>query len=165
MNASSYCHFVQLHRAHFQRLALRFFSEVEQADDIAQDTLLKLWIGRERIASEQDFLALGTRITKNLCVNEWKRRQLQAVPCHNALPEFASNTDTAAALEHQENECLLQWALEQLPRREARIFRLWSEGAMDIQQIAATLGIKSTSVSNSLSKVKRKIYQLILSRQ
>lgn len=165
MNADTYCHFATLHRAHFLRLALRFFAETEQADDIAQDTLLRLWIGRERIASEQDFLALGTRIAKNLCLNEWKRRQHQAQASSTSFLEQASNSDTAATLECQENEQLLQWALAQLPRSEARIFRLWSEGAMDTQQMAATLDIKPTSVSNALSKVKRKIYQLILSRQ
>lgn len=164
MSPTEYSYLVELHRAYFVRLAFRFFQDAELADDLAQDTLLRLWIGRERIASEADFLALGTRIAKNLCVNEWKRRKNHG-DSDVSPPDRASQSDTAAELETHENEQLLCWAIRQLPRNEARLFRLWSEGAMNTQQMAAVLNIKPTTVSNTLSKVKRKIYQLILSRQ
>lgn len=163
MNPSEYCRLAQHHRPTWLRLAHRFFHEMEAAEDIVQDALVKLWLVRERLQSSDDFAALGTRIVKNLCVNEWKRRQVRAeidVP----PPEITASSDTTAPLENAENRQLLRWALMQLPKAEARIFRLWSEEQLDIQQIAAILHLQPTSVSNALSKAKRKLFLLIQSR-
>ncbi|MCF0235835.1 MAG: hypothetical protein HUK09_03825, partial [Bacteroidaceae bacterium] len=78
MNATEFSHFAQEHRQRFAGVALNFFHDVEAADDIVQDSLLRLWLVRERLTEESDFVALGIRIAKNLCVNEWKRRQVRA---------------------------------------------------------------------------------------
>lgn len=163
MNPAEYCHLAQRHRSEWIRLAHRFFHEMEAAEDIVQDALVKLWLICERLGSANDFAALGTRIVKNLCVNEWKRRQVRSeidIP----PPELPTLNDTAAPLEMAENQRLLQWAIAQLPRAEANIFQLWSEEELDIQQIATILNLQTTSVSNALSKARRKLLRLILSR-
>lgn len=163
MNPAEYCQLAQHHRTSWIRLAHGFFHDMEAAEDIVQDTLVKLWMVRDRLQNADDFAALGTRIVKNLCVNEWKRRQVRSdidIP----PPDLPTPSDTAAPLEIAENQRLLQWAIAQLPRAEARIFQLWSEEELDIQQIAIVLNVQSTSVSNALSKARRKLLRLIQSR-
>ena len=97
MNATQFCLFTRQHREALARVALNFFHDTEAAADIVQETLLRLWVVRARLRAEADFLALGIRIAKNLCVNEWKRRQLHAV-AGEPMPETPSSTDTAAPL-------------------------------------------------------------------
>ena len=163
MNATEFSHFAQEHRQRFAGVALNFFHDVEAADDIVQDSLLRLWLVRERLTEESDFVALGIRIAKNLCVNEWKRRQVRATD-EGSPPDPPSAADTAAPLEEAENQTLLARALERCTPTERRIFQLWQNEQLEAAQIADILQCKTTTVSQTLSKVRRKIFTLIQSQ-
>lgn len=163
MNPAEYCRLAQHHRPRWIHLAHGFFRDVEAAEDIVQDALVKLWLVRNRLRSDDDFSALGLRIVKNLCVNEWKRRQVRG-EIDVSPPELSVPSDTASSLEIADNQRLLQWAIAQLPRAEARIFQLWSEDELDVRQIATILNLQTASVSNALSKARRKLLRLIQSR-
>lgn len=74
-------------KAHFEQLAKRlrpkitvlagrFFAAVEraeQADDVAQETLLRLWRMGDRIDGYRDVEALAVAIAKNVCVDIYRR--------------------------------------------------------------------------------------------
>lgn len=160
MNATQYSRLALQYRDFLLRIALNFFHDAEVAEDIVQDCLLRLWVARERLTDETDFRAFGIRIAKNLCVNEWKRRQTHA---HTDLPppDLPSASDTAAPTEEAEDRQRLAQALNTLSPTERRIFTLWSNEQLDTAQIAAILNIKPTTASNTLSKVKRKLFQLL----
>lgn len=162
MNAQQFTQYTRQHRQHLRNVALRFFHEQEVAEDILQDTLLRLWMARERLAEAQDFVALGTRIAKNLCVNEWKRRQTQAV-AHDEPPEMPSQHDTSASVEERDHQQLLQHAIAQCSPTEQRIFLLATQEQQGAAQIAEILQCKTTTVSQTLSKVRRKIFNIIQS--
>ncbi len=162
MNATQFSLFTRQHREALARVALNFFHDAEAAADIVQETLLRLWVVRARLRAEADFLALGIRIAKNLCVNEWKRRQRHAV-AGEPMPETPSSTDTAAPLEEQENQHRLHAALATLTSTERRIFNLWRDEQMEVAQIAEIMGCLPTTVSNTLYRTKRKLFTLIQS--
>lgn len=162
MNAQQFTLLTRQHRRQLLDVPLRFFHEMEVAEDILQDTLLRLWMAHERLAEGQDFVALGVRIAKNLCVNEWKRRQTQAVT-HDNPPECASANDTSATAEENDHQRLLQQAIAQCSPTERRIFLLASQEQLGTAQIADILQCKTTTVSQTLSKVRRKIFNLIQS--
>ena len=156
MNATQFSLFTRQHREALTRVALNFFHDTEAAADIVQETV------RVRLRAEADFLALGIRIAKNLCVNEWKRRQLHVV-AGEPMPETPSSTDTAAPLEEQENQHRLHAALATLTSTERRIFNLWRDEQMEVAQIAEIMGCLPTTVSNTLYRTKRKLFTLIQS--
>ena len=162
MNATQFSLFTQQHRDAFARVALNFFHDAEAADDIVQETLLRLWVARLRLTEESDFLAFGIRIAKNLCVNGWKRRQRHAV-VGEPMPETPSSTDTAAPIEEQENQHRLHAAIASLSPTEHRIFTLWRDEQLEVAQIAEIMGCLPTTVSNTLYRTKRKLFTLIQS--
>ena len=137
MNATQFSLFTRQHREALARVALNFFHDTEAAADIVQETLLRLWVVRARLRAEADFLALGIRIAKNLCVN--------------------------APLEEQENQHRLHAALATLTSTERRIFTLWRDEQMEVAQIAEIMGCLPTTVSNTLYRTKRKLFTLIQS--
>ena len=157
MNATQFSLFTRQHREALARVALNFFHDTEAAADIVQETLV-----RARLRAEADFLALGIRIAKNLCLNEWKRRQLHAV-AGEPMPETPSSTDTAAPIEEQENQHRLHAAIASLSPTERRIFTLWRDEQMEVAQIAEIMGCLPTTVSNTLYRTKRKLFTLIQS--
>ena len=127
-------------------LATGFLHDSESAEDVVQESLLRLWLLRERIDSQSDFAALSVRIAKNVCISLWRQRQKGRVVPLEAISEI-EGSPTASDIENDEKRKLLAKALEGLSPTERRIFTLWQQD-LSIQQIATITGTKSrTSVS------------------
>ncbi len=162
MNAQQFCQCTLQYREHFTKIAFNFFHSTEVAEDIVQDTLLRLWTVHERLATDEDFHALGIRIAKNRCVDEWRRQQ-QLLPTEEGFIELSSSSDTSAQLEEAEDQRRLHNALAHLTPTEQRIFTLWNHEQLSVAEIGTLLHCKTTTVSNTLSKVKRKLFQILQS--
>jgi RNA polymerase sigma factor (sigma-70 family) len=129
------------------------------AEDIAQETLMRLWLLRERIASLTDIKPLAVRMAKNLCVSEWRKQKVRQ---GNALQaEFPAHEDTQRNMELKDEIARLRQAVSQLKPAEQRLFRMRHEAEMDIQQISAVTGIGVRSVSAMLSTAKRKLSEIL----
>ena len=71
-------------------IALSLLPSMDDAEDAVQDTLLKLWAVRERIASTSHFRNLAVSVCRNLCLNMLRS---MAVRRTDRLEEFKVNTD------------------------------------------------------------------------
>ena len=137
----------------------QFFGDTDSAEDVAQETLMRLWLLRDRIDATVGLEPLAVRMAKNVCVSEWRRRQVrQSVTQHAELPsqEFPHRT-----LEFREEVERLRQAVARLKPAEQRLFRMRHELEMDIPQISAVTGIGTRSVSAMLSTAKRTLTELL----
>lgn len=62
--------------AHCQRY-LSAGALAEEADDIVQETLVKLWKMRERLSEYKSIESLGMTIARNLCIDHLRRNKAQ----------------------------------------------------------------------------------------
>ena len=62
------------------RVGREFFRNEEEAEDISQETLLRLWLLRDRLPEGNELRALALRIARNVCVSQWRRQQLRESP-------------------------------------------------------------------------------------
>lgn len=104
-------------KAHFEKLAKRlrpkitalagrFFAAVEQADDVAQETLLRLWRMGDRIDGYRDVEALAVAIAKNVCVDIYRG----GAPAADTIDNV--RIAVAAAAETRQTDEALHYALE-----------------------------------------------------
>ena len=70
MTQQEYEHIVPRLRPRLKDIGRQFFGDEEMAEDIAQETLMRLWMLRERIEPQLDIEPLAVRMAKNLCVSE-----------------------------------------------------------------------------------------------
>ena len=146
-------------RPRLKDIAQRFFGDEDKAEDIAQETLMRLWLLRDRIAPQADIGPLAVRMAKNLCVSEWRKQQVrqgQAVQV-----EFVAHCDIQRDVELKEDIDRLRQAVNQLKPAEQRLFRMRHEAEMGISQIASATGIGERSVSAMLSTAKRKLQEIL----
>lgn len=159
MTRQAFEHIAPQLRPRLKDIAQRFFGDEDKAEDIAQETLMRLWLLRDRIAPQADIGPLAVRMAKNLCVSEWRKlqvRQGQAVQV-----EFVAHCDIQRDVELKEDIDRLRQAVNQLKPAEQRLFRMRYEAEMDIGQIAAATGIGERSVSAMLSTAKRKLQEIL----
>ena len=141
-------------RPRLLKLGRSFFPDEGQAADAVQEALLRLWLLRERVENACHGEALLIRMTKNVCVSEWRkaRRMEVSQPCRVLAEEYLPMSD-------DDNNRMLQQAIATLAPTEQRLFRMRHELEMDIPQIAAATGLLPRSISAIVSGARRKILE------
>ena len=62
------------------RMATHYTEDTDEAEDVVQEVLLKLWFLRERLSQYRNIDALAMVITKHLCINRKRGEHLDIVP-------------------------------------------------------------------------------------
>ena len=159
MTQQEYEHIAPRLRSRLKDIGRQFFGNEDMAEDIAQETLMRLWMLRERIKAQMDIEPLAVRMAKNLCVSEWRKQRVRQ---GNILPiEPTTHEDIQRNVELKEEIARLQKAVSLLKPTEQRLFRMRHEAEMDIQQISSVMGIGVRSVSAMLSTAKRKLLEIL----
>ena len=132
--------------AHCQRY-LSAGTLAEEADDIVQETLVKLWKMRDRLSEYQSIEALGMTIARNLCIDHLRRNKVsqrmtrvfhQSVMVFNAdESEFVGNFYESVALGFEETEFLFGGE-----RRRKRIFYDRSQSGISHYESAAPASVE-----------------------
>lgn len=140
------------------RVAHHFFGDYDIAEDIAQETLMRLWMIRERIDMQIGIEPLAVRMAKNLCVSEWRKQKVRL----NVSQQETSNEEIITRqLETNDDIQRLRTAIMKLKPAEQRLFRMRHEMEMELSEISTVTGIGTRSISAMLSTARRKLLEML----
>ena len=159
MTQQEFEHIAQQLRPQLLNIGRQFFNDEDCAEDIAQETLMRLWLLRERIEQQIGIAPLAIRMAKNLCISEWRKQQVRMAG--SKLQEQMADETISRQMEANEAIAQLRLALLQLKPAEQRLFRMRHELEMDIAEISSVTGISPRSVSAMLSTAKRKLFVIL----
>jgi RNA polymerase sigma-70 factor (ECF subfamily) len=135
-----------------------------EAEDVAQETMLRLW----RMAPDwrADGAALGTwlyRVASNLCIDRLRRRR--GAPA-DAAPEVADASPGAQArLEAADRAAALGAALARLPERQRLAVVLRHLEERPNPEVAAILEISVEAVESLLARARRALAAELVPRR
>jgi RNA polymerase sigma-70 factor, ECF subfamily len=133
-------------------LATRVLGNRTEADDVAQEALLRVWTNAPRWQPVAKFRTWLTRIVINLCLDRKRRAPWIALEAAGQLTDPAR--DPAAQYERDERERLLAGAIGQLPiRQRAAIVLVYREG-MSHAEAAEILDTSVSAVETLLARGK-----------
>ncbi|MBQ0020155.1 MAG: RNA polymerase sigma factor [Bacteroidales bacterium] len=137
----------------------RMGAPAPEAEDVAQDVMLRLWEMRDDVGRFRSIETLVTIMARNMLISKWrtdKHRSQGLWHTDSELP-FAidSTADPQETIEQQE---MLQWLehrLSELPTTQHTILYMRQVEHRSNSEIAQLLGIEETSVSTLLSRARR----------
>ena len=159
-SAAAFTELARRIRARIQHWAARVVRDDDDADDVAQQVLLKLHLRIREFEGRRGsrFTTWLYRMTVNTALNRRRvdRRRTQLL---RGLPESASTImpDVAAKSDQDTLAVLVRACLTDLSDRERAIFRMADLQGMSTQDIAAALGVQPVSVRATLSRARRRI--------
>ena len=136
-------------------LARRILGNAADAEDVAQEAMLRVWTHAPRWQPLAAFRTWLTRVVVNLCLDRKRRARWVALEAAGELVAPAPGaTETA---EHDEREQLLAVAIAELPARQrTAIVLTYSEG-MSNAQVADILGTSVSAVETLLVRGKQNL--------
>ena len=133
-------------------------ADADTAQDIAQETMIRLWQMRDdpRLCNPDGYAAT---IARHLTLNHLRRKQpLPIDERHSTIQTVPSPLDIMV---QREEEQWLQQRIRDLPPTQHAILHMRQVEHRSNDQIASLLGIKETSVSTLLSKARRQLLEQI----
>ena len=136
--------------------ALAFAANGDEAEDIAQETMLKLWTLRTEISDPAHAEKLASCIAHNRSIDCIRRRRTIPLDTgRNIIDEKTAGPDRV--MEDKENMAWLAERLAALPSTEYQILRLRQVERKSHEEIARIVGVKRSSVSTILSRARAKM--------
>lgn len=129
--------------------ATRYMGNADEAEDMAQDALLKLWQMCDQLKSPVDGLARV--LVRNICLDSIRRRKPREGI--ESLPPAAGSNEKE---EHERIERMMT-VVESLPDVQQTILRLRHMEGMEMKDIARLLQMEETAVRKALSRARQAV--------
>ncbi|MBQ6225940.1 MAG: RNA polymerase sigma factor [Bacteroidaceae bacterium] len=141
------------------RLALRITMNKAEAEDVVQDTLLKVWEHREEWEQINNLEAFAIATCRNRALDIMKRAGRNAEKL-DEMAHFSSQTPQEQ-LEASEQISLVNRLMDDLPEVQRTIMLLRDIEGKTYQEISQTLDISETQVKVYLHRARTKIKERI----
>jgi RNA polymerase sigma-70 factor, ECF subfamily len=133
------------------RYALGFVDRVDAAEDLVQESFVRVWEARERWHETGSIRGYLYTIVRNLCLHERAGARVRErwASGEQSRPRFSPTPDDVL----QEREVLrsLKAAIDKLPDRRREVFTLACLHGLTYREVANALGVAVPTVANQMS--------------
>lgn len=154
MTATEYQHEASRLRPLLQQEARHFLSDNDEAEDMVQDVLLKLWLMRDHVTPPMDRLAKV--LVRNRCIDRLRRQRPTADI--DTLPLAETSDDTQQSIDR------MMAVIDTLPDLQQTILRLRHIEGMEMAEIALLIGSTPTAIRKALSRARMAVRDIYLKR-
>jgi RNA polymerase sigma-70 factor (sigma-E family) len=134
----------------------------KDAEDLVQETLLKVARRWSRVRSMDHPFAYARRVLINLVIHDAERRSRQRIELqpHEGAAETADE-NAAQALREVDDLAEFRWALTQLPARQRAVLvlRYWAD--LPVAEVAGTLGCTEGTVTSTASRAAARLAEIL----
>lgn len=131
--------------------ARRYLGDTDEAEDVVQDALLRLWQMREQLSSP--LVRMAVVVTRNLAIDHLRRRRpaasLELVAAEEE-PQVDSRTERILAI------------VDTLPPLQQTVLRLRHMEDMEMADIAELTGSNEVAVRKTLSRARQAVREKYL---
>lgn len=160
----AYATVFHLYREKIYSLAFHITSSVSAAEEIVQDTFLKVWQQQQTLPGIQDFDSWLFIIARNHIYTTLKKMARDAtfpLPEEYELSEMAT---AETAIDEKEFRSVLAEALGRLSPQQKEVYHLLKEVGMTREAAAAQLGLSPETVKVHLARAMRSVRAYIVAR-
>ena len=138
-------------------VAQRYMPRREDAEDVAQDVLMKLWGMLDELHSPM--AALARVLTRNFCIDRIRRHHdtVELTPTSDRIMTAASrNSDNP----QQEMIDRMMLSIEHLPLKQQLVLRLRHMDGLSTAEISKLTGDSEVAIRQSLSRARQGVRRL-----
>lgn len=140
------------------RLALRITSDRAEAEDIVQETMLRVWQRREELYEVENIEAFCTTICHRLSIDSQARKGNHQEALDESYQEvLSSHPNPQEILEQQDKLAIVRQLFNQLPTAQRVVMHLRDVEGKSYREIAALVGQTEEQVKINLFRARQRI--------
>ncbi|MDH8701276.1 RNA polymerase sigma-70 factor (ECF subfamily) [Dysgonomonadaceae bacterium PH5-43] len=139
-------------------VALKFVQNKEDAEDIVQEVLLKLWTIRSQFNKISNKEGYAVRITQNICIDR-QRIKKDTVEVEDCFLELNQNTPYKKT-ETDNAVDIIRKIIDSLPGLQKQIITMRDVDGYELEEIATITGTQVSAVTMNLSRARKKVRDL-----
>lgn len=141
------------------RLALRITLNSQEAEDIVQDVIIKLWKQQSGDTHIDNLEAYTLRMVRNLALDRQRMKVNQTENIDGM--DFSGTSSVEDSIEQDERITAIRKAMEQLPEKQRVAMQLRDFEGRSYKEIADIMEITEDQVKVNIFRARQTIRQLI----
>ncbi len=149
------------------RTALRIVLNREEAEDIVQDTLMKLWQKRDELAQVANLEAFALASARNLAIDRKEKMENRNISLDDTLHDRPDEglTEGDRLMAQQETHRLVADVINSLPEKQRTVIQLRDIEGKNYREIAEVLSISESDVKVTLFRARNEVKEKIFPRK
>ena len=148
-------------------LALKMVKNREEAEEVAQDTFIKVFKSLSQFKGDSKFSTWIYKVTYNTCLDRLKKtkREQQVVSIDDFNTNQIKSIDNALdKMEEEEREKAIQDCINLLPSDDAFLLTLFYFEEQSLEEIAKVIGLTANNVKVKLFRSRKKLTTILKER-
>lgn len=141
------------------RLALRITFDRAEAEDVVQETLIRVWNKRNEWSQFGSIEAYCLTVARNLAIDRSERKDAQTVELTPEMEETPDASSPYDRLVNKERMKLLHRLLNQLPEKQRLMMQLRDVEGKSYKEIVVVLNVTEEQVKVNLFRARQKVKQ------
>ena len=139
------------------RFALCILHNREEAEDIVQDVMLKMWNSSIEIEKLQNSAAYCTVLTKNMAFDRLRRKDFNNNRLSPQMNEIAESDTPLHRMQENEQIQLVEHFIACLPTEKRMLIQLRDIEGQSYKQIAEILNLSESQVKTNLFRIRQEM--------
>lgn len=143
------------------RFAARLLDNYEDAQDVVQDVMEKLWIKRESLHQYDNIEALSLKMARNLCLNRIKHQKQKTdklITIANQQRELSNHS----IQEEQELDAITKQLISKLPEKQKIVIQLRDVEGFEFKEISEIMEMDISAIRMNLSRARHRIREQLI---
>ena len=153
MNADVFKQLFLPHHKKMYRIAFRMVENQHDAEDIVQETYIKLWKKRNELAHIENTESFAIAVLKNTCLDFLRKMKPEIVELSALNQEFSLSEQ----IENNEKLQHVEAIVKQLPERQQQLIRLKHYEDFSDKEIEKITGLKTGNIKMIISRARKTI--------
>lgn len=141
--------------------ALRLLTDGDEAEDVTQETVLKLWTIRQQLEAYRSVEALAVVMVRRLALS--RKRVATTIPLSNWQQTDTDSIDSPEdLLISREEETKVIKMISTLPDAQQTVLRMKHIDGLETSEIARITGSSEEAIRQNLSRARKKILKMFM---
>ncbi|BES62020.1 RNA polymerase sigma factor [Dysgonomonas capnocytophagoides] len=150
--------YIPYHQKMF-RVAYRLVEDVCDAEDLVQETYIKMWNKRDDLLLVDNAESYCITMLRNLCLDFIRSRARHPSQSSEDL-QIADKVEIVSEIEQKEDMLYVESLLKQLPEQQQQVIKLRHFDDCSSEEIEQIMGLTSVNVRVLLSRARKRIKEL-----
>ena len=144
------------------RLALRITLDRAEAEDVVQDTMIRVWNKRDEWSQFDSIEAFCLTVARNLSIDRSEKMDANHAILTPDMEEASDSSGPYRQLEHSERMKLIHQLIDQLPEKQRSVMQLRDIEGKNYKEIAQIVQQTEEQVKVNLFRARQKVKERFL---